>query len=161
MAHRPLSSGDAQALENELEHAEQDYIRLISEMKIAGRMSEDVPDDTSSIPEVQRALAAEDAVLLEYFLGEQRSYLVIVSPISAQLLVLPASRQIETSLRAYLKLISDRSSDARAGFEAAERIGRELMPFDRAEILKKAKALIVVPDGILHNLPFEAVRLPG
>lgn len=161
MARRPLSSGDAQALENELEHAEQDYIRLISEMKTAGRTREDVPGDTSSIPEVQRILAAEDAVLLEYFLGEPRSYLVIVSPISAQLLVLPASRQIDSSLRAYLKLISDRSSDARAGFEAAERIGRELMPFDKAESLKKAKALIVVPDGILHNLPFEAVRLPG
>jgi len=161
LARRPLPSGDEQALKNELEHAEQDYIRLSSEMKTAGRTSEDEPNDTSSIPEIQRVLDAEGAVLLEYFLCEQRSYLVIVSPISAQLLVLPGSHQIEASLRAYLKLISDRSSDPRAGFEAAERIGRELMPFDRAEILKKAKALIVVPDGILHNLPFEAIRAHG
>jgi len=161
LARRPLPSGDEQALKNELEHAEQDYIRLISEMKIAGRTSENESNATSSIPEIQRVLDAEGAVLLEYFLCEQLSYLVFVSPISARLFVLPGSHQIEASLRAFLKLISDRSSDPRAGFEAAERIGRELMPFDRAEIIKKAKALIVVPDGILHNLPFEAIRAHG
>ena len=62
-------------------------------------------------------------------------------------------------MRAYIKLISDRTSERQAGFEAAERIGRQLMPFDRGDILRNARALIVVPDGILHNLPFEALRV--
>ena len=97
-------------------------------------------------------------MLLEYFLGEQRSYLILVSPVRAQLFTLPARGRIERSLRAYLKLISDRSLDPRSGFGAAERIGRELIPLDNDESLKKAKTMIVIPDGVLYDLPFEALR---
>ena len=160
LARRPELGQEELALRTELEREEGEYIRLISEMKAAGRASKNSwPDEARGIPEIQQVLHAEDAVLLEYFLGEQRSYLIRISPADAKLYVLPNRGQIETSLRAYLKLISDRSSDRRAGFEAAERIGHELLPLDRDGSLKRAKAVIVIPDGILHNLPFEAVRV--
>ncbi len=162
LAFGPARGEDELALRNELEREEGEYVRLISELKAAGRGGhDDWPDEPGGIPDIQQVLQGEGAVLLEYFLGEQRSYLILVSPAGAKLHILPSCGQIETSLRAYLKLISDRSSDRRAGFEAAERIGRELLPFDEDEGLRKAKSIIVIPDGALHNLPFEAIRVRG
>ena len=160
LADHAISGSEEQALKNELELDEEEYIRLNLEMRAIGCAGDEAwGQDIRQTNEIQRWLRQEDAVMLEYFLGEQRSYLVLVSPANVRLHFLPAEGAIERSLRAYLKLISDRSSDPRAGFEAAERIGRELLPLDHDEDLKRAKTIIVIPDGILHNLPFEAVRI--
>ncbi len=160
LANHEVPGSDEQALKNEIELDEEEYIRLKSEMRAIGRAEEEAwRQDVRQTDEIQRLLRQEGAVMLEYFLGEQRSYLIRVSPTNIRLHLLPAKGAIARSLRAYLKLISDRLSDPRAGFGAAERIGRELFPRDRDEDLKRAKAVIVIPDGILHNLPFEAIRV--
>ena len=155
-----VSGSEEQALRNELELEEEEYVRLNSETRAKGRAQGKAWHQNIRVTdEIQQFLRGEDAVMLEYFLGEPRSYLILVSPAQVRLHPLPGRRTIERSLRAYLKLISDRSSDPRAGFKAAERIGCELLPLDRDEDLKKAKTLVVIPDGILHSLPFEALRV--
>ncbi len=160
LANHAVSGSEEQALKNEIELDEEEYIRLNLEMRAMGRADDEAwRQDIRQTGEIQRLLRQEDVVMLEYFLGEQRSYLIQVSPANIRLHLLPAKGAIERSLRAYLKLISDRSSDPRAGFGAAERIGRELFPRDHDEDLKRARTVIVIPDGILHNLPFEAIRV--
>ena len=160
LADRSVSWSEEQALKNELELDEEEYVRLNSEMRAVPRGGTEAwCQDVRSTEEIQRMLCQENAMMLEYFLGEQRSYLILVSPAKVRLHLLPPKGAIERSLRAYLKLISDSSSDPRAGFEAAERIGRELLPLDQDEDLKRAKNIIVIPDGILHCLPFEAIRV--
>jgi CHAT domain-containing protein/tetratricopeptide (TPR) repeat protein len=160
LADHSVSESEEQALKNELELDEEEYVRLNSEMRATGRAGKaGWRQNVRRTDEIRRLLRQDDAVMLEYFLGEQQSYLILVSPAKVRLHLLPARGVIERSLRAYLRLISDRSSDPRAGFEAAERIGRELLPLDQDEELKRAKSIIVIPDGILHNLPFEAVRV--
>ena len=160
LADHTISGSEEQGLKNEIELDEEEYVRLSSEMRAMGRAGDKAwGQDIRHADEIQWLLRQEDAVMLEYFLGEQRSYLVLVSPANVRLHLLPAKGAIERSLRAYLKLISDRSSDPRDGFGAAERIGRELFPRDHDEDLKRAKTVIVIPDGILHNLPFEAIRV--
>ncbi len=160
LADRSVSSDAELALKNELELEEEEYVRLISEMKAPRQTQEDRwGTNIQRLGDIQRLLRADDAVLLEYALGEQRSYLMAISPICVKLFLVPAREKIEISLRAYLKLLSNRSLDPRAGFQAAERIGRELFPLDRDEDFRNAKAIIVIPDGILHYLPFEALRI--
>jgi CHAT domain-containing protein len=160
LADRSLSRDAEQALKNELELEEEEYVRLISDMKAPRQTQEDRwGKSIQRLDDIQRLLGAQDAVLLEYVLGEQRSYLMVISPTRVKLILVPAREKIEISLRAYLKLVSNRSLDPRAGFQAAERIGRELVPLDRDENFGNAKAIIVVPDGILHYLPFEVLRI--
>ncbi len=147
-------------LKNELELEEEEYVRLISEMKAAGRAPEDRWQNAlCRMSDIRQLLLAEKAVLLEYFLGEERSYLLSISASGGDLHILPDRMRIESSLRGYLKSISDGRLDPRAGFEAAERIGRELVPLDEADKLGTATALIVIPDGILNHLPFEALKI--
>lgn len=160
LADQVVSGVELEALKNELELEEEEDIRLNYALRAMGGDGDRAGrQDIRRTDEIQRLLRKEDAVMLEYFLGEPQSCLILVSPAKVRLHLLPAKGAIERSLRAYLKAISDRSSDPRAGFIAAERIGRELLPLDQDEELKKAKTIIVVPDGILHNLPFEALRV--
>jgi CHAT domain-containing protein/Flp pilus assembly protein TadD len=161
IAGHPPSREEEKALVNELEMEEDEYVRLISEMKIQEDNQEDRwRKSIRGIADIQGMLLSEDAVLLEYYLGEPSSYLLRISPHNVRLYRLPARGEVEASLRAYLRFISDRSLDSRAGIVPAERIGRELMPLERDESFSRAKSLLVIPDGVLHHLPFEALRIP-
>lgn len=161
IADHPASREEEEALVNELELEEDEYVRLISEMKVQEDNQEDRwRKSIRGITEIQGMLLSEDAVLLEYYLGEPSSYLLRISPHSIRLYRLPARGQVEASLRAYLRFISDRSLDSRAGIVPAERIGRELMPLEHDESFNRTKSLLVIPDGVLHHLPFEALRIP-
>lgn len=157
-----LPAEERASLNDELEHEEGEFVRLSSEVK--PRPEEGQPpasDITCSFQDVRRRLLDDQAILLEYEVGDERSYLVTVTARSADLFLLPGRTSLEDSLRAYLKMSSERSFESGAGHGAAERIARELLPFvGRAEYAGKTK-LIIVPDGILHYLPFESLRIPS
>lgn len=157
----PMSPAQELALKVELEREEEESVRLSVEINRAG------PEPTASwgrdlrrLGEIQELLAAGPSVLLEYFLGERRSYLLRIGATDVKLYELAARAGLERSLRAYLKSLSDRSLDPKIISDAAERVGREVLPVDD-EVFKNARAVIVVPDGVLHYLPFEALRIPG
>jgi CHAT domain-containing protein len=148
------------ALERELEREEEESVRLNSEARR--------PEDSRiqawgrsvrPIEDIQRLLLDGNGVLLEYVLGDPCSFLLRISPTDARLYRLPAERALERSLKAYLKSLSDRSQDEHLGLAAAERIGREILPPGSDESFGQAKNLIIVPDGILHDLPYEALRI--
>jgi hypothetical protein len=154
------SRQDEQDLKDELELEEDEYLRIVSEIRTRGTpREENWSRNVSDIGDIQRMLAADDSVLLEYFLGPHRSYLIVVSPDDLKFHVLPARAQIESSLRGYLKWTSDPASDLTSGFVPSERIGRELIPCCSEGTVGKATAVIVIPDGILHHLPFEALMV--
>jgi len=159
LVDRPVSAEDERALKNELEREEEEYVRIVSEVKAGEQTRGDRwRTDLRPIGDIQQQILADDEVILEYHLGESRSYLLVISRERVTFHILPATGTIERSLRAYLKSISDRSIDPQLVRNAAERIGRELIPLDETS-LKQCKAMIVIPDGILHALPFEALRL--
>ena len=149
------------ALKAELELEEDEFVRLMSGLKTASADPEERwRGRVRSLREIQGMLSQDDAVLLEYYLGSPRSYLLRIAPAGIKLYNLPAKNRIEASLRGFLKFIADRSIPADEGMGPAERIGRELLPFEEDDIALRAKALLVVPDGVLHHLPFEALRIP-
>jgi CHAT domain-containing protein len=159
IAGRSLPREDEAAYRSELELEEDEYLRLSAEMRSRGDDRE-APWLTSvrSLADVQHSLAEDDAILLEYHLGEIKSCLLVVSATESRLFRLPQKSEIEASLRAYLRFVSSRTLDPAEGFRPAERIGKELAPFDLFSGRFRARSLIVIPDGILHHLPFEALR---
>jgi CHAT domain-containing protein len=153
----PLDS--KQQIDNELEREEEAYIRLVSEIKTEARNKGlNISKEIYNISQIQNQIIDDQTAILEYFIEEKESYLIIITRTNAKLCVLAGRDDIEKSLRAYMKLISFRSNDNKVGVEAAKRIGNELIPLEKGGLLEDAKALIVVPDGILHYLPFETLR---
>ena len=98
-------------------------------------------------------------VLLEYSLGEERSFLWTVEASGLRSFVLPPQGEIEAlARRMYEELSTVESGSARRG-EAAEALGRILLgPIwsDAARL----RRLVVVPDGALGVLPFAALPAP-
>ncbi len=106
----------------------------------------------ASLKAIQASLRP-DEVVLEYVLSEPHSYCVWISKKRAGLQTLPAARQqIEELTRKYLSVLRAKSDDT---VLARQLHGILLGPLPQEAT---GERLIVVPDGILHLLPFDALR---
>src|SRR5579859_7578255 len=106
----------------------------------------------SSLKEIQGSLRS-DEVVLEYVLSEPNSYCVWISKNRAGLEVLSAGRErIEDLTRKYLDKIRTRTDDII--------LAKQLYVVLLASLPEQARSdrFIVVPDGILHSLPFDILR---
>jgi CHAT domain-containing protein/tetratricopeptide (TPR) repeat protein len=146
---------------SELEREEKEYYDLASRFRADPQESwDESSEEVCSLQQIQGLQKEDDSALLEYFVGEEKSCLVLITPETAELFVLAGRAELEGSLRGFLKLISERSIDSRAGYAASERIARELAPFSWQEKLGNLRSLVIIPDGVLNYLPFETLRIP-
>ncbi|MCI0526395.1 MAG: CHAT domain-containing protein, partial [Nitrospira sp.] len=114
------------------------------------------------LKEVQTILLQEGEVLLEYFLGEKELYLFVVDPKHFQVLTLPVEekelaekitkllgpfRQINQTLDQVGTL---EQFDLGLAHELYQKLVEPAEPY-----LKNVDTLLIVPDGVLHYLPFE------
>jgi CHAT domain-containing protein/tetratricopeptide (TPR) repeat protein len=125
-----------------------------------------------NLREVQANLES-DTLLLEYLLGVERSYLWAVTQTSINVFELPGRNVLEASVEQVGNLLKARASngednsvpyeqrvveaDAKYWPEAAKLSTTLLGP---VAALKAQKRLVIVPDGALHFLPFEALPEP-
>ena len=124
--------------------------------------------------EIQRQTLDDRTLLLEYFLGEERSYLWAVSASSVKSYELSKRADIEEAALRVKKLITARvtreegesperrlaritESEARYWPEAA-RLSRMILGPAMSEL--KGKRLAIVPDGELQDVAFGALPIP-
>jgi CHAT domain-containing protein/tetratricopeptide (TPR) repeat protein len=117
-----------------------------------------------SLKDIQQRVLDQDTLFLEYSLGEERSYLWVVSPTSLSSFELPKEADIEKAAQLYYKLLIA-ADQRRAGtqtdstsVELAE-VGAALsrMLIEPAASLLGNKRLLIVADGALHYIPFSAL----
>jgi CHAT domain-containing protein/Tfp pilus assembly protein PilF len=127
-----------------------------------------------TLKEIQSRVLDENTLLLEYSLGEKKSYLWIAGPTSIKSFELPGRADVESAARRVYDLItaSDqkvqnesiedrRKRLARADAEypeAVARLSRMLLGPAASEL--KTKRLLVVADGVLQYVPFAALMEP-
>jgi CHAT domain-containing protein len=126
-----------------------------------------------SLVEIQQEVIDEDAVLLEYVLGEKKSFLFIVTRSGLQTVELPARARIEQLARLAYGALTARNQ--RVKFETAEEFRSRIAVADSefrtfagelsrmvvapaADVIKN-KRLMVVADGALQYIPFGALVL--
>jgi len=127
------------------------------------------------LKEIQTRVLDHDTALLEYALGEDRSYLWFVTQDSHATYVLPGREQIDSQARRFYELLSTNSQSlavraqkdvrpASASTEneiqaAAVALGQTLLG-PVAERLGQ-KRLLVVSDGALQYVPFGVLHVPS
>jgi len=123
---------------------------------------------------IQSAVLDEGTLLLEYALGEERSYLFAVAPTSFKTYELPARAEVEKVAREVYELLTARNrrvkgespqawqrrvAEADGGYaRAAERLSRMLLEPAAGEL--GDKRLLVVAEGALQYIPFGALPAP-
>ncbi|HEV7785295.1 MAG TPA: CHAT domain-containing protein, partial [Thermoanaerobaculia bacterium] len=110
-----------------------------------------------SVAKIQRQLLDRDTVLLEYRLGEKRSFLWAVTPDSLKSFALPGRTEIESAARPVCDLLAHSRSPTTAGPQVAKLSQLLLAP---VAPLLPGKRLLVIGDGILQSIPFAALLEP-
>ncbi|BAY09334.1 CHAT domain-containing tetratricopeptide repeat protein [Calothrix sp. NIES-2098] len=112
------------------------------------------PDkDILKLPQIQQQLD-KDTLLLQYSLGEERSYLWAVTPTSMQVYTLPPRQEIE-------KLTERISQDLKSPIanDATIASSKKLSQIILAPVADQlpGKRLVIVADGVLQTIPFAAL----
>ncbi|MCC5637873.1 CHAT domain-containing protein [Nostoc sp. CHAB 5844] len=164
----------AHVVENELASLLKDYQEVQAQIRFTSpKYAALTQPQPLSLKEIQQQVLDNDTLLLEYALGEERSYLWAVSKTSMSSYELPKRADIEKAVKQfnyllkirYYRLNANTKIDASSGlgtfssYEVLEKLNQMLLQPVADKI--KNKRLVIVGDGPLQYLPFSALAQPG
>jgi len=172
---RAKSPEQADALKKEISQLENDYERAQAAIRRASpNYSALTQPQPLKLGDIQSQLDA-DTLLLEYSLGEERSYLWVIGRDSLASYELPKRELIEKSAREVYELLTARNTN-RSGETAQQRQERlsqaeTKLPAAALELSKMilapvaaqigTKRLLIVADGALQYIPFAMLPDPA
>jgi tetratricopeptide (TPR) repeat protein len=152
----------AEALRRDLGRAEEGLELLQVEMRRSAPQYADLAYPLPpTVSEIRSRLLAPDDVLLEYFLGTEASYGWAVSREFLTWWRMPPAGEIEAAVRRLGESLHSEGGDLGpdpAFLSGSRDLARILLPPGG---LPKEARIQVVPDGILHHLPFETLAGGG
>lgn len=114
------------------------------------------------LEEAQR-LTEEDSVLLEYFLGNTRSFVFVITRTGADVYPLPAQDEIAKRVRGIREALTKPElvyQSSEGSYTKYILLAHELykdLIAAAASTLKGKQRIVIAPDGILNYLPFECL----
>lgn len=107
---------------------------------------------------IQQQVLDEETTLLQYFLGEERSYVWRVTAEEFQVYELPPGAEVEAAANEFYRrlLRGGRVQTTAAYAKALSDV--ILAPLSDRLV---GKRLLIVPDGALHHTPFSAIAVPN
>jgi CHAT domain-containing protein/tetratricopeptide (TPR) repeat protein len=108
-----------------------------------------------TVQEIQQQVLDEETVLLEYALGDEQSYLWVVTKNSLNSYILPKRSDIEAAAKTYREIVT---LDSTAKIDTGLSLSQMLLEPAISQL--ENKRLLIVGDGILQTIPFAALPLP-
>jgi CHAT domain-containing protein len=137
-----------------LGEAEERWERLMGAVRLRRAMAVNYPEP-ASLAAIQSLLCAECA-LVSYGVGQDRVLTFVVTRRSLDVYRLPLTRErLVESIENYVGLIS--KDDRDRWREVAAGLHRSLVGPWRDRLPPGTRRLIIIPEGALHSLPFEAL----
>ncbi|MCA1994700.1 MAG: CHAT domain-containing protein, partial [Coleofasciculus sp. S288] len=114
-----------------------------------------------TLTEIQQQVLDEDTLLLEYSLGEERSYLWAVTKTGITSYELPKQADIEAAARRFRSALIAPTQRIRTAMVA--RATADLSQLLLSPVANRLgnKRLVIVSDGILQYVPFTALTVPN
>ncbi|WP_199247178.1 CHAT domain-containing protein [[Phormidium] sp. ETS-05] len=159
-----LSGGDENESTPEFQQVEQllkQYQQIQGKIRqTSPRYSKIPPYQPLTLPEIQQLLD-KDTLLLEYHLGEERSYLWAVTPTTINSYQLPPRAIIEPAVKEFRRKLADPRNQNRPQTltQTANRLGAMILGPAIGKL--EQKRLLIVGHGVLNYIPFSALTLPG
>lgn len=121
---------------------------------------------TTTISDVQAKLVNQQTAFLEYFIGDHTSFVFIITKTSADFIPLAQPKQINTSILDFRKALLDVTAFERTPKIAfknynqqANKVFQHLLQTPLRTLSETIKQVVIVPDGLLNTIPFEALTL--
>ncbi len=120
----------------------------------------------ASVKQIQKEIGHDNRFVLEFFLGEKKSFLWLISSDKLSVEILPGQKQIEESVKEYIAAVSTRPNNLylERQITGQKKLAEKLCSIlfgSLSEQIAQSQKLIIVPDGILYYLPFEALIHKG
>lgn len=149
---------DLEAIEKRVKQLLEDYNRVQSEIRVRSpRYAALIHPLPLTLREIQQQVLDDKTMLLEYALGEEKSYLWIVTQSELKSFVLPKRSVVEAAARRVydLLIVSNKTQARRPAELALTELGRMILG-PAASLLSKER-LVIVADGALEYVPFTAL----
>lgn len=166
-------SNERAKLSDELRRLNAEYDELQGQLKLQNpQYAALVQPQPLKLSEVQQQVLDNDSLLLEYALGDENSYLWVISRDSLASYPLPNRSEIETKVRRYRDFITARlllSGEKQGSYQARVRAADAQYAMAAAELSQMLlgavgdlgkRRLLIVADGMLQYLPFGALPTP-
>ncbi len=152
------SSSDMTLIKKELFQAEDDYTILLNQMLMEKvNISKVISPKPFNLNYLQDRYLDPETVLIEYSLGEDKSFVFFVSKNIFKIFELPPHAEIKDSIKIYLRVLRDPSQENYIVQKSSQRLYLELFASLDEIMPKDVTNLIIIPDGILYYLPFETL----
>jgi CHAT domain-containing protein/predicted negative regulator of RcsB-dependent stress response len=172
LSARP-DSAEMAAVVKEIDALTTQYEELQARIRSnSARLAAASPPPLLSLKDSQ-LLLDDNSLLLEYMLGDDRSYVWVVTRTDLQSFELPPRSQIESEVEKFRQLLTPNLPVAgEASEESQPRIAKanQLLLSQSANLGKMLlapvadrlanKRLLIVPDGRMQSIPFQALTLP-
>ncbi|MGE5735181.1 MAG: CHAT domain-containing protein, partial [Acidobacteriota bacterium] len=131
------------------------------------------PAGSLALKEIQAQIAGGDTLLLEYALGDEKSYLWVIDEDHISAHELPTSHEIKKLVEKFRRTLAPpqwKEEETAVEYQArARKLDDNFQSYSRqlsrlllgAVTLARTKRLLIVPDGSLQYIPFAALPLPG
>ncbi len=143
----------------ELDSAEQAHLDHL--MRLAAASDASSPADRpAELALLRQRLSRDHAVLIEYVVGPEQVLAMIVTPTDLFLSRLDPRRKIADAVSYYLRFLTLRAEGEFAGWTGGRLLFEALLGRLADRIPADTQRLIIIPDGELWTLPFEALACP-
>jgi CHAT domain-containing protein/tetratricopeptide (TPR) repeat protein len=127
---------------------------------LAERLGVEAPS-RASMTSLKTQARALQTVFLSYWLAPTRSYLWIVSGAGVKAVTLPPGKEIEALVGEYRSVIANSLADPLATADGPGDRLYHLLIEPVAQAIPHGGSIVIVPDGALHSLNFEALPVAG
>jgi CHAT domain-containing protein len=166
-----LASGLSRAQRAKAQKDLEDFQDKLEETRLQTEM-EHIKDRWTGWPklitpeELQEKMAQDQMSLAEFHLGEKRSFVWLFTRGEFSFAVLQSRKEIENAVKPYLDLLATPPNRLNGERDLAKLRGQSEALFSKlfgslSSEIERAERLIIVPDGLLHYLPFEALIQNG
>jgi len=155
---RQKSDDERRGLLEKLEEAEDEYRALFMRLRSGNTRRPD-----SVFPELFPAALADkkfisrDEALLEYFIGNRYGFAFLLTRDSLDMVALSNAHEFVSLLPNYLSFLTLESSKEFLGQQGGRILYDRLIAPFKKRLSTDIRKIIIVPDGILHYLPFETL----
>jgi CHAT domain-containing protein len=122
---------------------------------------ESEPSQSALLTQIQKAARTSRSVFLFYWLAPKNSYLWAITGTQSRAVPLADQKQIAQDVASYRNLIEeDKRDPLTTGSQSGVRLYAELIA-PISDLIPQGSRVVIVPDGVLHNLNFETLLVPS